>query len=66
MSKIEPLSSNLNLTSHVDYFDYEYEINDSEYYNGEWFLKFFISFVIYLLTFIIGKFLLRNFKSEKK
>ena len=38
----------------ADYFGFEYEANDSEYYNGEWFTKFFISFVIYMLTFIIG------------
>ena len=42
----------------VDYdisnFDPDYDSNDSEYYNAEWFTKFFISFVVYMLTFIIG------------
>ena len=58
MSDFQPLSSGLNFSStlNAEYSDYDYELNDSEYYNAEWFLKFFISFVVYLLTFIIGNF----------
>jgi hypothetical protein len=58
MSDFEPISSILNFSSTLneEYFGYDYELNDSEYYNAEWFLKFFISFVVYLLTFIIGNF----------